>query len=75
MLVHYRVMYVYVYVCVSGDEIKLISSGTNLKTQGMIEELSLERRSGAKKREVTAVTTFHCHCVQQTFVWKRNLLN
>lgn len=31
-------------------------------------------RSGAEKGEVTAVTTFHCHCVHHALAWKPNLV-
>lgn len=31
-------------------------------------------RSGAEKGEVTAVTTFHCHCVHHPLAWKPNLV-
>lgn len=30
-------------------------------------------RPSAEKGEVTAVTTFHSHCVQQPFAWNANL--
>ena len=40
-----------------------------------IEALTLQWRSCAEKGEVTAMTAFHCHSVQQPFAWDPNLSN
>lgn len=46
---------------------------SDLKAHLMVKALALQWRSGAKKGEVTAVATFHCHSVQQPFAWNPNL--
>lgn len=73
-----------VYILNSSRNTNKILSTNLMKSQGsrVIIDLALMRcrldldwiiRSGGKKGEVAAMTTFHRHCVHHPLEWKPNL--
>lgn len=45
----------------------------DLKAQRMIKTLALKGRPGAEERQITAMPTFHRHCVQYPLAWNPHL--